>query len=309
MNLACIDIGSNSIHIVIYKVRKGDIGLLVRYDKTVRLASKENQIIKNGKVYIKDAVVKKVVKMMKDFKIIADLFTADIRAIATSAMREATNGKDIVKKIYKETGIDVCIITHEDEARFAYIGAVYSLELARHDITVVDIGGGSMQLARGTGGLFNASAGFPLGVVRMTELFFENGFTEEAVNALRAYLRSHLEPIADKFRGSRVIGVSGTFKNIARITNDLPLKSSQNGLMIRKPALDELVRLYPAMAIENDLPSGLNPTRKDTIYAGMLLVQLLCDLLGIDEITVSTFGVKAGAVLDMKDKKEAVKKK
>lgn len=303
MNLACIDIGSNSLHIIVYKLRKGDISVLARYDKTLRLGSQENQIQKKDGMYLKDSVAKKIVKMVKDFKTIADLFGAEIRAIATSAMREAANGKDIAKKIYKETGIHVEIITSEQEGHFAYIGAVYSLELARKDVTVIDIGGGSIQMARGVSGMLSLSTGFPLGVVRMSERFFSEGYTEQKVRELKLHIGELLSPVIDKYTGSKIVGVSGTFKNLARITNGLPLKSAQNGLVITRAAIDELRQDFPAMVIENNLPRGLNPTRKDTIFAGIVIVQTLFEVLQADEIMVATFGVKAGAVIDLKNKR------
>ncbi len=308
MNIACIDIGSNSLHIIVYKLRKGDISVLARYDKTLRLGSNENQTQKKNGMYIKNSAVRKIVKMVKDFKIIADLFEAEIRAIATSAMREAVNGKDIVKMIGKETGITVDIISSEQEGHFAYIGAVYSLELARKDVTVIDIGGGSIQMARGVAGMLSVSTGFPLGVVRMSERFFADGYTEQKVSELKEYITELLTPFIEKYQGSMVVGVSGTFKNLARITNELPLKSAQNGLIISRKSLETLKNEFPAMVLENTLPRGLNPTRKDTIYAGIIIVDTLFELLHVKEMTVATFGVKAGAVIDFKNKKPFEKK-
>ena len=145
-NLAAIDIGTNSFHLVIAEVdvKTGRFKILGKEKEVVRLGSGSTDM-----KYLSGPAMDRGIKVLKRFRIVADAFHADIRAIATSAVREAINKQDFVRRARTETGIRMEIVSGFEEARLIYLGVMQALPVFQKKSLLVDIGGGSTEFLIG----------------------------------------------------------------------------------------------------------------------------------------------------------------
>ncbi|MCX7821556.1 MAG: Ppx/GppA family phosphatase [Brevinematales bacterium] len=303
MNIASIDLGSNSFHMVILELKKGHITILDRQKEKLRLASKKNLVYINEKSYITDNAIVKILDIMQKFKVVAGLYNAKIIAVATSAIREAENSNEIVQRIFKETGIKVDVISPYEEGRLAYLGAVYSLDCYEKDVTVIDIGGGSIQIVRGKKGNIRKIKSFRMGVIRLTEEFFEEGYSKSKAKELIDYIESQFEPIQAYFSSAEnFIGVSGTIENIARLCNKISRNMNSNGLVITYEGITELFDSIPDIIKDENTFNYVDSSRRDTILAGIVLLKCMFDFFDIKRLNVSYYGIREGNAISLMKK-------
>ncbi len=303
MNIASIDLGSNSFHMVILELKKGHINVLDRQKEKLKLASKKNLVYINEKSYITDNAISKIIEIVQKFKIVASLYNARIIAVATSAIREAENSNEIVQRIYKETGIKVDVISPYEEGRLAYLGAVYSLDCYEKDVTVIDIGGGSIQFVRGKKGTIKKIKSFRMGVIRLTENFFEEGYNKSKAKELIDYIESQLEPISAYFSSAEIfIGVSGTIENVARLCNKVSKNSNSNGLVITYDGINKIFDSISDITKDESVFNYIDSSRKDTIVAGIILLKCIFEYFNIQKLQVSSYGIREGNVISLMKK-------
>src|SRR5262245_39993971 len=230
--LAAIDIGTNSIHLVVVKLKDSDrFEILAQEKEVVRLGSGS----KDMKVLTADAM-NRGIEALKRFRQIAEISQADIRAVATSAVREAVNKDDFLERVKQEAGIEVEVISGFEEARLIYLGVLQTLPIFDKKILLVDIGGGSTEFLIGQAGNIIDANSLKLGAIRMTDRFFNDEPVEpKHVNKCREHVKAYINPMARRVRlhgFETAVGSSGTVLSIAQMVQVLrkqePTRSLSN---------------------------------------------------------------------------------
>ena len=216
-NLAAIDMGTNSFHIIIVKVKEnGSFESLGKEKESVRLGSGSGP----AEIITPDAMERGMVCLDR-FKKLADMDKAEIRAVATSAVREARNKEDFLKRVEDELGIHVEIISGYEEARLIYFGILQGLQVFDRRVMMVDIGGGSTEILIGEKGKVLFAHSLKMGAIRLTDKFF-NGDPDEPsdISQCKMYVQSMLSPLKkaiESLKPDIIIGSSGTIQSIAQM--------------------------------------------------------------------------------------------
>jgi exopolyphosphatase / guanosine-5'-triphosphate,3'-diphosphate pyrophosphatase len=224
----------------------------------------------------------------------------DVRPVATSAIREATNREDFLRAARERTGLEVRVLTREEEAWYGYLAAANSSTL--EDGVVLDIGGGSMQLTRVAGRHAEDLRSWRLGALRMTERFLDEGpATKKQLKALRAHVAEELA-VAPWLPGSeRIVGLGGTVRNLAaaaELERGLPSYGVQ-GFVLRRSALDALIDELAAIpAAERGRVPGIKEERGDVILGGAVVVQQVMERAGCDALEVTEAGLREGVFFE-----------
>jgi exopolyphosphatase / guanosine-5'-triphosphate,3'-diphosphate pyrophosphatase len=227
----------------------------------------------------------------------------DIRAVATSAIRDASNRDDFLRR----AAFDVQVLTGEEEAFYGYLAAVNSTSLT--DGIALDLGGGSMQLTRVEDRHPVASHSWPLGAVRMTERFLaRERVKSKHMKALRSHVAEALEAAPWLLDGGSLAGIGGTVRNLAaaaELEHELPSFGVQ-GFELRRKTLDKLIdRLADMTPAERAKVPGIKPERGDLILAGAMVVQSVMEAGGFPTLEVTEAGLREGvffaSLLDDRD--------
>jgi exopolyphosphatase/guanosine-5'-triphosphate,3'-diphosphate pyrophosphatase len=226
----------------------------------------------------------------------------DIHAVATSAIREASNRDQFLTAARNETGIEVEVLSAGDEAYFGYVAAINTSTLTAG--IVLDLGGGSLQLTQVASRRPAAPRSFPLGAVRLTEELLpgEDPATKKQLQRVRARVRETLEDLAWLARpeGERLIGLGGAVRNLAAAAQHVAggIDVGVQGFVITAEALDELVqklaRLPPP---ERGSVPGIKPGRGDIILAAALVLETVLELTELERIEVTEAGLREGLFL------------
>jgi exopolyphosphatase / guanosine-5'-triphosphate,3'-diphosphate pyrophosphatase len=224
-----------------------------------------------------------------------------VRPLATSAIREATNRDAFVRAVRERSGLEVEVLSREEEARYGYLAAINSTTLSEG--VALDIGGGSMQLTRVVGRRATVSGSWRLGAVVTTERFLSGDRAKpKHLKALREHVREELGS-AQWLEGAqgRLAGVGGTVRNLAAavmLAEDMPSYGVQ-GFSIRAEALGDLVdRLADLTPEERGQVPGIKPERGDLILAGAVVVQTVMEAGGFDALDVTEAGLREGVFFE-----------
>jgi exopolyphosphatase / guanosine-5'-triphosphate,3'-diphosphate pyrophosphatase len=301
--LAALDVGTNSFHLVIARVQPdGSFEVITRDKDMVRLGEGGGDMTR-----LSGAAMDRAVRALTRMARLADSHGAELRAVATSAVREAENAHEFLARARSEAGIDVEVISGVEEARLIHLGVLQALDVFDRRLLLVDIGGGSTEVVVGHRGRELVARSFKLGAVRLTERFFPGGGQHPAaVSACRSTVRSSLavierEVLHDGFEVA--IASSGTAEAVARMVqarrgDERP--RTFNGFRWSVEELDEVVgQVVGARGAEarRRIP-GLDTGRADIIVAGALLLQGVAHTFGVNEFTFSDFALREGVLLD-----------
>jgi exopolyphosphatase / guanosine-5'-triphosphate,3'-diphosphate pyrophosphatase len=300
--LAAIDIGTNSIHLVVARTAGFDhLEVVAQEKEMVRLGSGSGDM----KVLTPDAVDRGVAALQR-FRKVAEISEASVRAVATSAVREAENRDEFVRRAREEAGIDVEVVSGVEEARLIHLGVIQAVPVFDQRLLLVDIGGGSTEFLVGEGGEMLAARSLKLGAIRLTDRFFGGDrLRRRDVEACRAHVRAYLSPVVKDVgqHGFEVaVGSSGTILNIADMAlaaRGEDAKATSNTSFTRKELEGVVSALVKApTAKERRKVPGLDPGRADIIVAGALLLEQAFARLGIVRMAVSGFALREGVLLD-----------
>jgi exopolyphosphatase / guanosine-5'-triphosphate,3'-diphosphate pyrophosphatase len=307
-NLAAIDIGTNSFHLVIAEadIISGRFHTLARDKEIVRLGSGTTDM-----KYIHEEAMVRGLSVLKRFSDLAQTYGAPVRAIATSAVREALNKDEFIRRARIETGVNVEIASGTEEARLIHLGVLHSLPVSRKRILLLDIGGGSTEILIAKGRRIFYSNSIKLGAVRLMQRFFPSEtLNRKAISECRKYVRGMLEPIVREIKSHPfdvAIGTSGTIMNLASIlrlrrfkAGDAPL----NGVRIAADDLYELADeiLGKPTSADRLRISGLDPKRVDIIPAGAILASSIFKEFHLQKLTISDYGLREGVLFDSIEK-------
>ncbi|MEO6989098.1 MAG: Ppx/GppA phosphatase family protein [Aquihabitans sp.] len=301
--LAAIDVGTNSLHLVVARTTEGDrFEVVAREKEMVRLGSGPAEMTRLAP----DAIDRAVVALDR-FRRIAESHNAPLRAVATSAVREADNRDAFLDRAREQAGVEVEVVSGVEEARLIHLGVLQGLEVYDRRLLLMDIGGGSTELLLGDESEVLASISLKLGAVRLTERFFpEGGADPAAVEACRQHIRSSLEAFHRqvKVHGFEVaVGCSGTIEQVVRLARGLgklgPLRTLNGATVTRKQvaAVAEAVITARRDGTTTDLVD-LDPKRADIILAGVLVLEGIVGNLGVKELMISEYALREGVFLD-----------
>jgi exopolyphosphatase/guanosine-5'-triphosphate,3'-diphosphate pyrophosphatase len=300
--IAAIDIGSNSIRQIVADVSGGGgIQVVDEMKAAPRLAA---GLVDTG-VLDDDAMSRAVDDIARMATLARQLGAQRVEAVATSAVRDASNGDEFIQRVHRQTGLHVRVLDGEEEARLSFRSALAHFDLGAGRAVVADIGGGSLELVLSVDGVIERLSSLPLGAVRLTERFLADGSTSpKALRALRkevrAQLRPHL-PVRD-WRGAPLIGSGGTFTNLAGLyltRQGIFTARSVHAARIPRGDVEHLLEMLHAMSpAERRNVEGLNADRADIIVAGLAVVAEVMARLEARDVQVSRYGIREGILLE-----------
>ena len=306
--IAAIDIGTNSVHLVVARpVDGGPPEVLTTEKAPIRLGSGSNDMKR-----LDPDAVSRAVDALDRFRRIAEAHDAEIVAVATSAVREAEDRGIFLKRARDEAQVDVGVISGVEEARLIHLGALGSVPAADRRHLVIDIGGGSTEVVIGEGTTATLARSLKVGHIRLTDRFFPDGRIKPGqVKACHHFLKAFVAPVAREVseRGFEVaIGCSGTIENLALMAADRsgnPARTVDN-LVLTRDNLDDLVEDITSRPEPDDRADMrcLDPHRVDVIVAGAILLRELCKAFDISELVVSAGALREGVVLDRMQQRE-----
>jgi exopolyphosphatase/guanosine-5'-triphosphate,3'-diphosphate pyrophosphatase len=301
VRLGVLDIGSNTVHLLVADVIPGGRPLAKTSQRTVlrlmRYLEPDGSISEEGVRALEAAVI-------EAREVAARENVVELLATATSAVREAKNGKNVIERIETALGQELQVLGGETEARFTFLAVRRWFGWAAGQILLFDIGGGSLELASGADELPEAAASVPLGAGRMTIQFLpEDPPGEAAVDALRAHAREVLRPVATAFSGmpkpDHVVGSSKAIRSLAKLVGyPVPGWSGIERMLLPRASLSSWIpRLarIPASA-RQELP-GITPDRTFQIVAGAVVLHEAMRALDVDELEVSPWALREGVLL------------
>jgi len=325
--IAAIDVGTNSVHVVVARPVNGGTPEILARDKAVVRLGEGSQATDgdssepgHGTGSTGDSELKRLdpeavdraIAALDRFRRLADAFGAEVVAVATSAVRESDNREEFLERAQREAGVAVEVISGVEEARLIHLGAIGSVPAAGRRHIVVDIGGGSTEIAIGSGTTPLLMRSLKLGHIRLTDRFFPNGEIRSGqVKACRRWVKSLIAPVAHQINAlgdgqsppfELAIGCSGTIQSLALMAsahNGTAARTADNLTLVRND-LDALVadlRQRPTAADREGM-AGLDPHRRDVIVAGAILLRQLFKALRISTMTVSSGALREGVVLD-----------
>lgn len=301
VRLAAIDIGSNSIRQIVADVSPaGTIRIVDEMKAAPRLGA---GLARTGR--LSAGSMRHALEALQRMATLArQLGASRIHAVATSAVREADNRRDFLDLVREETGLRVRLLTGEDEARLSFRSALSHFDLGVRRAVVMDIGGGSLELALSADGVVERLESFPFGALRLTEDFLGNPPKQRHLKKLRAAVREGIRrvlPVRD-WRGALLIGSGGTFTNLGAMhlaARNLPFDGRVHGTQVTREEVDHLLDVLVASSRqERAAIPGLNPGRADIILAGLAVAAEVMARIEARDLTVSGYGIREGLLLE-----------
>lgn len=295
-----IDIGTNSVRMMVVRLNP---------NLSYTVLSQEKEMVRLGAggfddMFLRRDAIDRTVLVCRKFVELSRYYGADeIIAVATSAAREAGNQNVLVERLREDVGVELGIISGIEEARLVFLGVASGLELADRTALMIDIGGGSTELALGTGRGHEYLDSLKLGAIRMTDLFIPRGHqgavSEKTYAAMKKHVRGYMSQATRCIRKSHTdvaIGSSGTIVNLSEMA--VRSLGGQPGTL-RLSHLRKLASTIRSFTLkERRMLPGINPERADIIIGGAAVLEAIMEELRIDELRVSERGVREGLLVD-----------
>ena len=285
MKLGAIDVGSNAIRVLIAEVKK-PLGIW-QYSKIaylrlpVRLG---DDVFEKGK--ISDAKIDRLVEGIKIFQSLLTFYQVDAyRAVATSAMRDSTNAKRIQRRILKEVGVNLEVITGKEEAELIYL-TFQLIQNLKINYLLVDVGGGSTEITLFQGNQIHAAKSFQIGSVRL----LKNKVKAEEWEKMRTWILEEIVPRNPQ----KIYGVGGTINSVHKI---LQANSNEPVSLIQ---LNTLIKKIGDLSVEErTLRYPIKEDRADVIVPAMEIFSEVLEATGLEEVEVPKMGLSVGVLLDL----------
>jgi exopolyphosphatase/guanosine-5'-triphosphate,3'-diphosphate pyrophosphatase len=303
MRIAAIDIGTNSVHMIVVRVRA---------DLSFEIIDREKAMVRlgagglDGRALTAETM-SAALQALTTFKRLAESHGVDrILAVATSATREAENGGPFLKRIERETGIRPLVITGAEEARLIHQAAVYGVDVGSGRAVVIDIGGGSVEITLGTATSIQVARSFKIGAIRLTERFVRSDpLSKRDERRLEKFILGEIDRHCEQITTigfDRVIGTSGTILSMGVVAATAARGGPPTELRNLRVSAKQLRRLRKTVR-ELDLASrlrmpGLDPRRADLVVAGAVLLDTILRRLDASELTLCDLALREGLILD-----------
>ncbi|KMO97796.1 Ppx/GppA phosphatase family protein [Streptomyces roseus] len=301
MRLGVLDVGSNTIHLLVVDAHPGARPQPAHSHKVeLRLA----ELLDERGAVTPEGIEHLVAVIGGAAQAAEDKGCEDVVPFATSAVREATNADEVLARVLAETGVDLPILSGEDEARLTFLAARRWFGWSAGKLLVLDIGGGSLEIAYGIDEDPDAAVSLPLGAGRLTKGWLPGDPPDPAdVRALRRHARAQIARTVGEFSRfgapDHVVATSKTFRQLARIAG---AARSADGLYVQRDltrkSLEEWVPRLAAMttAQRAALP-GVSDGRASQLLAGALVAEGAMDLFGVDELEICPWALREGVIL------------
>lgn len=303
MRIAAIDIGTNSVHMIVVRVRA---------DLSFEVIDREKAMVRlgagglDGRALTAESMAA-ALQALSTFRRLADSHRVDeILAVATSATREARNGGEFLDRVAKDTGVRPLVITGAEEARLIHQAAVYGVDVGGGRAVVIDIGGGSVEVTLGTGASIQLARSFKLGVIRLTErLISSDPLSERDEQRLEKHISVEVGRYCDQIAAigfDRVVGTSGTILSLGVVAATATRGAAPAELRNLRVSAKQIRRVrkdVQSRDLEGRLAiPGLDPRRADVVVAGAVLLDTLLRRIGADELTLCDLALREGLIID-----------
>lgn len=300
-NLAIIDLGTNTFHLMIVEIdERDDYRIVEKYKEPVKLGEGG---ITSGK--IGTPAFRRGIKALKKFrKLIDSKRASEVRAFATSAIRSANNGQEFIQKAKEEANIDVRIINGNEEASLIYEGIRNGVQLpVDRDVLIIDIGGGSVEFIVARDGKSQLLRSLNIGAARLLEVIQPSDpITPEENAKLIGYIREKCAGLIQElkeFNITDIVGSSGTFETmaalIANLKGDRLSSENLNSYTFHFRDYHRVhQQLQRSTQLERLAMPGMDPMRVDMIVVGSMIVEVFAQELGVKNFMVSTYALKEG---------------
>jgi len=299
-----IDLGSNSWRVVVFTFNVGPDRWWRRTDElyeTVRIGAGMGATERLSDEAIARGL--ETLTVFEHFLAAGELPPSQVHAVATSAIRDASNRDEFLERARASTSLRIEVLSAEEEARLGYVAAVNTSTLT--DGAVLEIGGGSLQLVGVRDRRAQELTSLPLGAVRLTEEFLpgDGPARKKEMEALRTYVRGALTGLPWLGEsGHRLVGIGGAVRNLAAAMQhslDQPFDIGVQGFVLTPDALAELIdRLASMSTAERSEVPGIKPGRGDIVLAAALTIQTVVEVGGFDGIEATEAGLREGVFFD-----------
>ncbi len=301
--LAFIDIGTNSIRLIIVRLNPNHSYTILRQEKeVVRLG--ENEFESNR---LQPGAMERAVLVCKKFAELAKSFGADeIIAVATSAAREAKNQAEFLEQMRNEAKLEIRVIPGKEEARLIYLGVSSGVHIGKRKAIFIDIGGGSTEISIGDQSQHYYVDSLELGAIRLTTMFAQEAgigyMPQDTYARMKKFIKNRMLKTARCMMSEKIecaFGSSGTITNLAEIAMNMQGRCDTEELILSYNDLRKVISILCSLSLDErkKLP-GINPERADIIIGGAVILETVMEEFGLEEIKVSDRGMLHGMLMD-----------
>ncbi|MGW2237779.1 Ppx/GppA phosphatase family protein [Streptomyces sp. NPDC001759] len=301
MRLGVLDVGSNTVHLLVVDAHPGARPLPAHSHKAeLRLA----QLLDDSGAIGPEGIEKLVAVIHECLQAAEDKGVEEMLPFATSAVREAGNADEVLARVKAETGVELQVLTGAEEARLTFLAARRWFGWSAGKLLVLDIGGGSLEIAYGMDEEPDAAASLPLGAGRLTAAWLPGDPPgPEPIRALRRHVRAQIARTVGEFTRfgapDHVVGTSKTFKQLARLAG---AARSAEGLYVQRELKRETLEAWVPKLAEMttarraELP-GVSEGRAGQLLAGALVAEGAMDLFGVECLEICPWALREGVIL------------
>ncbi|WP_069131307.1 Ppx/GppA phosphatase family protein [Rhodohalobacter halophilus] len=298
---ASIDIGTNSVLLLVAEISEGKLKILEEKQEIPRLGRGVDQ---DRKLHPDSR--NRVLNVLSDYRhYLEKNYPSSVdhtMVTATSAVRDSLNRDQFLNEIMEATGWRVRLLSGDAEAETTYKGAISVLKDRSHRFAVLDIGGGSTEIAIGSGEKFERGLSLDMGSVRFSERYLkQNPPLEVEVMEARTAARKLIKENHQELKSYQLVGVAGTVTSIAAILLTLDFYDADrvNGFKVKRGQISSFIQEFSKMIAE-DIETKYAPFltgRGDVITGGLIILEEFMSIYGFDELTVSTGGIRHGILI------------
>ncbi|MBB5134312.1 exopolyphosphatase/guanosine-5'-triphosphate,3'-diphosphate pyrophosphatase [Thermocatellispora tengchongensis] len=301
MRLGVLDVGSNTVRLLVVDAHRG-ARPLPAFSHRVELRLAEH--LEDGERLSRQGADRLMEFVQESLQLAEDKGVEEVMAFATSAVRDAANGEEVLDQIKETTGVEVQVLAGEEEARLTFLAVRRWFGWSAGRLLAFDIGGGSLEIGTGIDEMPDSAVSLPLGAGRLTRDWFSaDPPSPEEVRALRRHVRTEIaRTVGDVIRygqPDRAVATSKTFKQLARIAGAAP--SSEGPYVPRTlthAAATELAdRLAKSTAAERAELPGVSEGRAPQLAAGAIVADAVMDIFEVDELHVCPWALREGVIL------------
>lgn len=300
---AVIDIGTNSIRMLLAEVKDGEIKNSTKVLEMTRIGKGVNKTKR-----LSDDAMDRSIDALRKFKDLAiDYGASEIKAIATSAVRDALNKDEFITRVKEELGMEINVISGEKEAELGFAGVIYGNMSKSQDILVIDIGGGSTEFIIGVGNEIKYRTSIDVGAVRMTDKHISTDpISDDEFNNLAQNIEKILRDVIVKIKEyniEEVFGIGGTVTTLAAIDQNLDIydRNKVHNYKLKTYEIEDMIDRFKSL--NNDARKkikGLQPKRADIILAGSIILYEILKALGVEQIIISDYDNLEGYIFSEK---------
>lgn len=301
MRLGVLDVGSNTVHLLVVDAHPGARPLPAHSHKAeLRLA----QLLDEDGAIGTEGVDRLIATVLDALQAAEDKGVEDLLPFATSAVREAGNADQVLARVKAETGVELQVLTGTEEARLTFLAARRWYGWSAGKLLVLDIGGGSLEIGFGLDEQPDAAVSLPLGAGRLTAAWLPGDPPgADAIRALRRHVRAQIARTIGEFTRfgapDHVVATSKTFKQLARIAG---AARSTDGIYaqreLKREALESWVpRLTEMTTAQRAGLPGVSEGRANQLLAGALVAEATMDLFGVETLEVCPWALREGVIL------------